>query len=111
MKFSGRFDFPVNFIISGAIAGLVSTFIFTVVHQIVISGIWFSFFLMAAAGIISGIAIASSYGKIIKIPSFKNWLSYNFIFILMFILVVLCSIIIFEPVTTVAEVMQANPSR
>ena len=108
MKFSGRFDFPVNFILSGAIAGLVSTFIFTVVHQILITGIWFSFLLMAAAGIISGVSIAGSYGKIIKAPSIKNWLGYNSILILMFILAALCSIIIFEPVTTAEEVMQAK---
>jgi hypothetical protein len=108
LNFIKRFDYPKKFILSGAIAGFISTLVFTFVHQILITDIWFSFLMMALAGIISGISIAGSYGKIIKSPSFKNWLGYNFFFILMFILVALCSIIIFEPVTTVAEVMQAK---
>ena len=108
MNFIKRFNYFKNFILSGAIAGFVSTLIFTIVHQILITDIWFSFFIMAAAGIISGIAIAGSYGKIIKTPSIKNWLGYNFIFIFMFVLIALCSILVFEPVTTAAEVIQAK---
>ena len=108
MNFIKRFDYRKNYILSGAIAGFVSTFIFTVIHQVLITNICFSFLMMAAAGIICGVSIAFSYGKIIKTPSFKNWLGYNFVFILMFILIALCSVIIFEPVTTVAEVMQTK---
>ena len=108
MNFIKRFNYPINFIFSGAIAGLVSTIIFTIVHQILITDIWFSFFIMAVAGIVSGISIAGSYGKIINTPSLKNWLGYNFIYILMFILLAVMSIIIFEPVTTAAEIMQAK---
>lgn len=108
MNFIKKNNSSINFILSGAIAGFVSTLIFTIVHQILITDIWFSFLIMSGAGIISGIAIAGSYGKVVKVPSLKNWLGYNFIFIFMFILLAVCSIIFFEPVTTAAEVMQAK---
>lgn len=93
---------------SGAISGIISTFIFTIVHDIIISDIWYSFFIMAVAGIICGICIGASYALLFKDPSLMSWFRYNFIFIVMFMLLGVTSVLIFEPITTVAVLMRAN---
>lgn len=63
---------------------------------------------MAAAGMVSGICIGLSYGLLFKIPSIVGWIKYNSLYILMFLLLGLTSIIIFEPVTTAAALMETN---
>ena len=93
---------------SGAISGIISTFIFTIIHDIFISDIWYSFFIMAIAGIICGVCISISYGLLFKKPSIGSWFRYNLIFIAMFLLLGVASVLIFEPITTVAALMQAN---
>jgi len=93
---------------SGAISGIISTFIFTIIHDIFISDIWYSFFIMAIAGIICGVCISISYGLLFKKPSIGSWLRYNLIFIAMFLLLGVVSVLIFEFIIIVAALMQAN---
>ena len=62
---------------SGAIAGIISTLVFTIVHDIFISDIWYSFVIMIIAGIICGVCISVSYGLLFKEPSMGGWLRYN----------------------------------
>ena len=100
-------DMP-GFIRSGALSGFVSTLIFTVTHQIFIADIWFSFPVMAAAGILCGICITGSYMLMFKTPSAKSWLKYNLIFIIMFLALGIFSILYFDPVTTVDALMERN---
>lgn len=97
-----------SYIRSGAVAGIISTLIFTIAHHIFIANIWFSFPLMAVAGIICGVLIAWSYELLFNISSAATWAKYNFIFIIMFLLLGLMSVMIFEPVTTLADVMSNN---
>jgi len=97
-----------KFIFSGAISGVVSTFIFTIIHHIFIVNIWFSFPIMAVAGIICGISISGSYKLLFDNPTIISWLKYNFIFLSMFILLAAVSILYFDPITTTAAVMQQN---
>jgi hypothetical protein len=98
----------LNYMRSGAVSGIISTSVFTVIHHIFIADIWFSFLIMASAGMICGVLIGGSYGLLFTCPSFITWLKYNFIFVVMFLLLGLTSIIIFEPVTTVSALMKAN---
>ena len=107
-RINREYAIPRSFALTGALAGFVSTFLFTVVHQIFISNIWFSFLFMAGAGILSGFLIALGYGLLFKSYTSFSWFSYNFIFLVMFLLLALFSVVIFEPVTTMAELLQAN---
>jgi hypothetical protein len=63
---------------------------------------------MAAAGIISGISISGSYNSLFINPAARSWLTYNSIFIAMFFLLGLISVLYFQPVTTVAALIEAN---
>ena len=103
-----KFSVTGSFALSGALSGFIATFLFTVVHQIFISNIWFSFVFMAGAGILSGSLIAMGYGVLFRSYSSFSWFSYNSIFLVMFLLLALFSVIIFEPVTTMGELLQAN---
>lgn len=93
---------------SGAIAGAASTLVFTIVHHIFISNIWFSFPLMLVAGILCGLGIAWSYGHLVKQPSVRSWLGYNLVYVLMLMLLGVASAVMFQPVVSMAALMQAN---
>ena len=108
MKTRTKLTFPLSFLITGTISGVLSTLIFTIVHHIFISNIWFSFVFMAGAGVLSGILIAWSYGLLFAEFTTKNWVLYNSILLLMFLLLALFSVVIFEPVTTMGELLAAN---
>jgi len=103
-----RYSIPGSFAFTGALSGFVSTFLFTVVHQIFISNIWFSFVFMAVAGILSGFLIAMGFGILFRSYTSYSWFSYNSIYLVMFLLLALFSVIVFEPVTTMGELLQAN---
>ena len=108
LKINRSYSVPGRFALTGAVSGFVATFLFTVVHHIFISNIWFSFLFMAGAGILSGLLIAVSYGVLFRSFTSFNWFSYNFIYLLMFLLLALFSIVVFEPVTSMGELLQAN---
>ena len=99
-----------SFVFSGAISGILSTFVFTIIHHIFIVNIWFSFPIMAVAGIICGIGISVSYKLLFDSPTISSWLKYNSIFLIMFILLGTFSILYYDPITTVAAVMAKNDS-
>lgn len=63
---------------------------------------------MATAGVLSGIFIGGSFGLLFESPSIKHWTQYNSIFIFMFLLLGVSSILLFDPVTTVAALMAQN---
>ncbi|GAB4543040.1 MAG: hypothetical protein Kow0063_35750 [Anaerolineae bacterium] len=92
----------------GALAGVVSTLVFTVVHQIFISNIWFMLWPMTAAGALCGALVSWSYGLLAAVPSRRGWLCYNLIYVLMFGLLGLLSALLFEPITTMAAVVSLN---
>jgi hypothetical protein len=97
-----------NFIRSGAIAGMVSAFAFAVIHHIFISDIWFSLILMMVAGALCGLSIGWSYALLLKNPSIRNWWQYNMLYVLLLILLGIISVLVFEPVTTMAALVEAN---
>ncbi len=94
--------------LSGAIAGAVSALVFTVVHDIFISDIWSMLAIMLVAGAMCGAAVGWSYSLLVKRPSLRGWLAYNLLYDGMFVLLGLVSVLLFEPVTTMAAVTGLN---
>jgi hypothetical protein len=97
-----------SYVRSGAVAGAVSAFVFAIIHHLFISDIWFSLILMMVAGALCGLCVGWSYGLLFKIPSAASWLRYNLFFVAMFVLLGAVSVLVFEPVTTVAALVEAN---
>lgn len=93
-----------RFPLTGAVAGATSTFVFTIVHDIFISNIWPMFVIMAVTGALCGACISWSYGLLVKRPSLRSWLVYNLIYDGNLILLGLVSVLLFEPMTTIAAV-------
>jgi hypothetical protein len=93
---------------SGAVAGAISALAFTTVHGLLISDIWFSAVAMIAAGALSGGCIAWSYALLVRAPSLGSWVRYNLVYLGMFAVLGMASVLVFEPVTTVAALLQAN---
>ncbi|HSM57509.1 MAG TPA: hypothetical protein VK879_15260 [Candidatus Sulfomarinibacteraceae bacterium] len=99
-----------NFPRSGAIAGAISAFGFALIHALFISDIWFSLPIMMVAGALCGLCVTWSYSLRATAPSLSSWLGYNMVYVVLLALLALASILIFEPVTTVAALIAANES-
>ena len=99
-----------NFLRSVTIAGLVSALIFTIVHQIFISDIWFSIPIMLIAGALCGPSLGWSYGVLVSVPTLKNWLAYNLVYMAMFGILGAVSVAAFDPITTVEALIEVNES-
>lgn len=95
-------------LLSGMIAGAASTFVFTAVHHLFISDIWFSLPPMLAAGALCGLCLAWSYGRLFQPPSTTTWVLYNLVYVALFFLLGLLSILIFEPIITIPQLIVAN---
>jgi hypothetical protein len=93
---------------SGAIAGAASAFAFAVIHHIFISDIWFSLIIMMVAGALCGSSISWSYALLIKTHSIRSWGQYNMLYVGLLILLGITSMLVFEPVTTMAALIEAN---
>jgi hypothetical protein len=92
----------------GAVAGVISALTFTVVHHVIISSIWFALPAMLGAGAVCGACLAWSYGLVSREPSTPTWLRYNLLFLSMFIVLGLVSMIRYEPITTIAALLQTK---
>jgi len=99
-----KFDFAR----SGTIAGAVSAFTFVIIHHVFISDIWYSLPLMMVAGALCGLCVGWSYGLLFEAPSAGSWLRYNMLYVAMFVLLGALSVLVYEPVTTLAAVVVAN---
>jgi hypothetical protein len=93
---------------SGSISGAVSAFVFVVIHHIFISDIWFSAVIMIAAGAICGLCLGWSYSTMVASPSLRTWTWFNGAFVLMFCALGLVSVLMFEPRTTIAVLIEEN---
>lgn len=92
----------------GAIAGAVSALVFTVVHQLTISPIWFAFVPMLLAGALCGTGIASTFAHLVRDQTLGSWLVFNLVHLGMIAGLMATSLVVFEPVTTMAEVVNAG---
>jgi hypothetical protein len=95
-------------VLSGAISGTISALVFTAIHHIFISDIWFSLILMLAAGALCGLCVSWSYRLLVERPSAVSWLGYNLLYVGMLVLLGAASVIVFEPVTTIAALIGSN---
>jgi len=104
---TGRSFIP-SFTRSGALAGATAVFVFTVVHHIFISNIWFSFVFMLVAGAVCGWSVAWSYGLLVQEPTVGSWMRYNLVHDALLLVLALMSVALFEPITSMAVVIAAN---
>ena len=98
----------MRFVGSGTLAGVLSTLIFTVVHQLLISSIWFALLPMLVAGALCGLCLAWSYAIVIPTATLRSWLLYNLVYLAMFVALGITSLLTFEPETTIAALLAAN---
>jgi hypothetical protein len=99
---------PGRLAVSGAIAGAFSAFIFTIIHDILISDIWFSLAIMLVAGALCGACLSWSYSMAVDARSLRSWVAYNLLYDAMFVILGIVSVLIFEPETTMAALVAAN---
>ena len=97
-----------SYVRSGAVAGALSALVFTFIHDVFISDIWFSLILMMVAGALCGLCVAWSYRLLFEVPSIGSWLRYNLLYVVMFVLLGAASVLVFEPVTTIAALVAAD---
>lgn len=91
---------------SGVMAGTVSVLVFTLVHDLFISDIWDMLIIMVMAGAVCGLCVGWTYGRLSDPPSIGSWLGYNMTYLTMFGLLGATSVFVFDPVTTLAEVIE-----
>jgi hypothetical protein len=97
-----------HWLTSGAMAGATSAFLFTIIHAIFITGIWSMLAFLLLAGALCGACLGWCYSLMVRRPSLKSWLAYNLLFDAMLVLLGLTSVLIFKPVTTMAELIALN---
>jgi hypothetical protein len=97
-----------SYVRSGAVAGALSAFVFAIIHYVFISDIWFSLILMMVAGAVCGVCVGWSYGLLVEAPSTGSWLRYNVLYVALFVLLGAASVLVYEPVTTIATLIEAN---
>lgn len=96
------------FIGAGTFAGIFAVLLFTAVHQVLISAIWFALPAMLGAGAACGASLAWSYLQVVSAPSAPTWLRYITLFLAMFVLLGIVSVVTFEPQTTIAALLKTN---
>lgn len=97
-----------SYLWTGATAGAISAFVFAIIHDLLISNIWFSVLFMMFAGAVCGLCIGWTYGLLFKAPSIGSWVRYNLLYVAMFGLLGAASVLVYEPMTTMAAVVAAN---
>lgn len=109
IKDSHNSSFPGRrFLISGALAGAISTLVFTIIHDLFISDIWSMLVVMLPAGALCGAAIGGSYVYLVWQPTWSGWLGYNGLYLGMFAILGVLSELFFEPVMSMAALVAAN---
>ena len=97
-----------HYLRSGALSGAVAAFVFTAFHQLVISNIWASLPIMMIAGALCGLCVAWSYQRLFPASSLGGWVRYNLVYVVMFVLMSAVSVAIYEPITTMAAVIEGG---
>lgn len=57
---------------------------------------------MLIAGALCGLCLGWTYGLLVQVPSIRSWVGYNTTFVLMFILLGIVSMLVYDPIFTVA---------
>lgn len=93
----------VAFAATGVVAGLVSPVVFAALHALFISDIWFSLAPMLLAGALCGLCVAWTFALLVPEPTAGGWIRYNLVYLGLFVLVGAASVVVFEPIATIAE--------
>jgi hypothetical protein len=105
---SGRELRVAQFVASGAFSGAFSALVFCVVHQLLISPIWFALIAMLVAGAVSGASLAWSYALVARRPTVGSWIRYNSLYVVILLALGAVSLIMFEPITSIATLLESN---
>jgi hypothetical protein len=89
-------------------AGALSAFVFCVIHQMIISSIWFAIGAMLVAGAVCGACLAWSYALSIKNQTVRSWIQFNALFVGTLVGLGITSLVMFEPVTTIPALLKSN---
>jgi hypothetical protein len=95
-------------VISAAVAGVLATIAFTALHQMISSDIWFALPVMAPVGALCGITLYWSFTQLSVPRGPRTWFVYHAVHLGVLSALGLTSILVFEPVTTVAALVAAN---
>jgi hypothetical protein len=96
-------------LLSGAVAGAASVIVFAALHQWLISDIWQTLVPMMLAGSLCGLSVAWSYARLFRSrSSMVGWLLYNLVYVALLVLLGVASLIVYEPITTVPELLAAG---
>lgn len=99
---------PASGLGAGAAAGVVATTVFTLAHHLFIIPIWWAFPFMAVAGALCGAVLAWCYRRLVEAGTGRSWAVFVGMFIFMFGLLALASSIVYEPIITMAEVVEST---
>lgn len=102
---SERRDRPISVAVAGAVAGAISAVVFTAVHDLVISNIWFMLVPMALAGAVCGLLIALSFALLVDSPTLGGWLRYNLLYLLLLFGLGPLSLLLYEPIITMTAIL------
>lgn len=92
----------------GAAAGAISTTVFTALHHVFISPIWWMFPVMLVAGAACGACLVWCFSELVDEPSLKSWVGYVVLFTVMFGLLAVTSVVIYEPIITMTEMLDST---
>ena len=98
----------VPFAASGLLAGFVGVLVFTAIHMVLISDILFMLVPMLVAGGLCGLLVAWSYALLVPQPSLGSWIRYNAAYLVLFVALGGASVVLFEPVATIPQLMATN---
>lgn len=93
---------------SGAVSGAVTVLGFTLLHQVLISDIWFSFVAMLFAGVACGATLAWSYDRQFPRPTPRQWWGFVVMHTALLLALGGVSVAIFDPAVPMAALLAAN---
>jgi len=93
---------------AGAAAGVVATTVFTIAPHLFISPIWWAFPFMAVASAACGASLVWCYSRLVDSGTTFSWAIFVGLFTSMFGLLALASSIVYEPIITMAEVVEST---
>ena len=93
-------------LMSGVLAGAVAPIAFALIHDLLISDIWYSAMMFACVA--CGLCLGWTYGFFFRVPSLRTWLAYNTTYVALFAALGIVSVFVFEPVTTIPALIAAG---
>ena len=93
---------------SGAVSGIATALAFTVLHEFLISDIWFSWIPMVLAGAACGLCLSWTYGVMFPAARRSTWWAYVGLYVILLLALGAVSVWVFDPVVPMAVLIAAN---